>query len=61
LVPEIKKEIKKLIEARFIRESKCPTSIANIVPTRKKNGQFYMCMDFRDLNAACHELSTHRV
>lgn len=27
--------------------------ISNIVPVRKKNGQVRVCVDFRDLNAAC--------
>ena len=53
LVPEIEKEVNKLIEAGFIREVKYPTWIANIVPVRKKNGQLRICVDFRDLNDAC--------
>ena len=53
MVPEIKKEVNKLIEAGFIREVKYPTWIANIVPVRKKNGQLRICVDFRDLNDAC--------
>ncbi|CAM8911187.1 unnamed protein product [Rhodiola kirilowii] len=53
LVPEIEKEINKLIDADFIREVKYPTWIANIVPVRKKNGQLRVCVDFRDLNEAC--------
>ena len=53
LVPEIEKEVNKLIEAGFIREVKYPTWIANIVPVRKKNGQLRICVDFRDLNEAC--------
>jgi len=53
LVPEIEKEVNKLIEAGFIREVKYPTWIANIVPVGKKNGQLRICVDFRDLNDAC--------
>ncbi|XP_074284154.1 uncharacterized protein LOC141608708 [Silene latifolia] len=53
LVPEIEKEVNKLIEAGFIREVKYSTWIANIVPVRKKNGQLRICVDFRDLNDAC--------
>ncbi|XP_074301034.1 uncharacterized protein LOC141632380 [Silene latifolia] len=53
LVPEIEKEVNKLIEAGFIREVKYSTWIANIVPVRKKNGQLHICVDFRDLNDAC--------
>ncbi|XP_074314028.1 uncharacterized protein LOC141649233 [Silene latifolia] len=53
LVPEIEKEVNKLIEAGFIREVRYSTWIANIVPVRKKNGQLRICVDFRDLNDAC--------
>ncbi|XP_074293723.1 uncharacterized protein LOC141620863 [Silene latifolia] len=53
LVPEIEKEVNKLIEVGFIREVKYSTWIANIVPVRKKNGQLRICVDFRDLNDAC--------
>ncbi|XP_074298271.1 uncharacterized protein LOC141629114 [Silene latifolia] len=53
LVPEIEKEVNKIIEAGFIREVKYSTWIANIVPVRKKNGQLRICVDFRDLNDAC--------
>ncbi|XP_074300530.1 uncharacterized protein LOC141631807 [Silene latifolia] len=53
LVPEIEKEVNKLIEAGFIREVKYSTWIANIVPVRKKNGQLRICVHFRDLNDAC--------
>ncbi|XP_074313449.1 uncharacterized protein LOC141648620 [Silene latifolia] len=53
LIPEIEKEVNKLIEAGFIREVTYPTWIANIVPVRKKNGQLRVCVDFRDLNNAC--------
>ncbi|XP_074315122.1 uncharacterized protein LOC141651303 [Silene latifolia] len=53
LIPEIEKEVNKLIEAGFIHEVRYPTWIANIVPVRKKNGQLRVCVDFRDLNDAC--------
>ncbi|CAM8980329.1 unnamed protein product [Rhodiola kirilowii] len=53
LVPEIEKEVNKLIDADFIHEVKYPTWIANIVLVRKKNGQLRVCVDFRDLNEAC--------
>jgi len=47
LVPKIEKDINKLKEAGFIHEVKYPMWIANIVPTRKKNGQLRICVDFR--------------
>jgi len=44
LLPEIKKEVGKLIEARFIHEVKYPTWTANIVPVRKKKwATSYLC------------------
>ncbi|KAG9444902.1 hypothetical protein H6P81_016242 [Aristolochia fimbriata] len=52
LVPEIEKEVDKLIASNFIREVKYPPWIANIVPVNKKNGQIRVCVDFRDLNKA---------
>jgi len=39
LVPEIEKEVNKLIKAGFIGDVRYPTWNANIVPVRKKNGQ----------------------
>ncbi|KAG9442376.1 hypothetical protein H6P81_018230 [Aristolochia fimbriata] len=53
LVPKIEKEVDKLIAANFIREVKYPSRTANIVPVKKKNGQIWVCIDFRDLNKAC--------
>ncbi|KAG9450555.1 hypothetical protein H6P81_010520 [Aristolochia fimbriata] len=53
LVPEIEKEVDKLIAANFIREVKYPSWNANIVLVKKKNGQIWVCVDFRDLNKAC--------
>ena len=53
LIPQIKGEVNKLIEAGFIREVKYPTWISNIVLVRKKNGQIRVCVDFCDLNRAC--------
>jgi len=53
LVPRIKKEVNKLIEAGFICEVKYPTWIANIVPISKKNGQLHICVDFWHPNNYC--------
>lgn len=43
----------KFIAAGFMREVQYPKWISNIVPVRKKNRQVRVCVDFRDLNAAC--------
>ncbi|KAG9442418.1 hypothetical protein H6P81_018272 [Aristolochia fimbriata] len=53
LVPEIEKEVDKLIATNFIWEVKYPSWIANIIPVKKKTGQIRVCVDFRDLNKAC--------
>ncbi|XP_060200095.1 uncharacterized protein LOC132628316 [Lycium barbarum] len=55
LVPSIENEVNKLIEVGFIREVKYPTWISSIVPVKKKTGQIRVCVDFRDLNNACHK------
>ncbi|GKV07168.1 hypothetical protein SLEP1_g18969 [Rubroshorea leprosula] len=49
---KIKEEVEKLLATRFIKPTKKPTWLANIVPVRKKNGQIRCCVDFRDLNKA---------
>ncbi|KAI0526805.1 hypothetical protein KFK09_002396 [Dendrobium nobile] len=46
-------EVKKLAEARFIREEQYPSWVASVVPVRKKNGQIWIYVDYRDLNKAC--------
>nr|MCH9869614.1 RNA-directed DNA polymerase [Serratia marcescens] len=53
LEEKVNLEVKKLIEAGFIREEKYAEWIANIVPVKKKNGSIRVCVDFRDLNKAC--------
>ncbi|KAG9447539.1 hypothetical protein H6P81_013667 [Aristolochia fimbriata] len=53
LVPEIEKEVDKLIAANFIREVKYPSWIANIMSVKKKSGQIRVCVSFCDLNKAC--------
>lgn len=53
LAVKIELELNKLQATNFIREVKYPTWIENIVPFKKKNGQIRVCVDFRDLNAAC--------
>ena len=47
------RSVNKLIEVGFIREVQYPEWIFNIVPVKKKNGQIWVCVDFRDLNNAC--------
>jgi hypothetical protein len=49
---EIKTEIEKLHEAKFIRPCRYADWISSIVPVRKANGKLQICIDFRDLNRA---------
>ena len=49
----IKAEVYKLTACDFIREEQHPNWVANIVPVIKKNGKIWVCIDYRDLNAAC--------
>jgi len=48
-----KSEVKKLIYSGFVREEQYPDWVANIVSVPKKNGKIQICIDYRDLNAAC--------
>ena len=49
----IAEEVRKLLEAGFIREVYYPDWLANMVMVKKSNGKWRMCVDFRDLNRAC--------
>ena len=46
-------EIRKLLEADFIREVYYPNWLANVVMVKKANGKWRICVDFTDLNRAC--------
>jgi hypothetical protein len=52
ILDDIKKEIERLFEAKFIRSCRYAEWILNIVPVYKKNGKMRVCIDFRDLNKA---------
>ena len=49
----VAKEVRKLLEAGFIREVYYPDWLANVVMVRKNNEKWRMCVDFTDLNKAC--------
>jgi hypothetical protein len=49
---EVKKEVEKMLEARFIRTCRYAEWISSVVPVQKKDGRWRVCVDFRDLNRA---------
>ena len=52
-VEAVRSEVRRLREARAIREAFFPERLANIVVVKKKNGKWRVCIDFTDLNRAC--------
>ena len=52
ILPDIKAEITKLGEAKFIWQCQYAEWISNVVLVYKKNGKLRVCIDFRNLNKA---------
>ena len=52
MLMKIKKEVKNQLDAGFLKVSKYPQWVANIVPIPKKNDKVRMCVDYQDLNRA---------
>jgi hypothetical protein len=52
LLPRIKDEIHRLLEANFIRPCRYAEWVSNIVPVEKESGKLRVCIDFRNLNRA---------
>jgi hypothetical protein len=50
-------ELRKLLEAGFIKEVFHPTWLANPVLVKKKNRKWRMCVDYTSLNKACPKIS----
>jgi hypothetical protein len=46
-------ELQKLLEAGFVKEVFYPMWLANPVLVKKKNGKWWMCVDYTSLNKAC--------
>jgi hypothetical protein len=53
----IRAELRKLLEAGFIKEVFHPTWLANHVLVKKKNGKWLMCVDYTSLNKACPKVT----
>jgi hypothetical protein len=52
IMVDVKAEITRLYEAKFIRQCQYAEWISSVVPMYKKNGKMRVCIDFRDLNKA---------
>ena len=50
---QITQEVKKLLAAGFIKPIQHPKWLSSVVLVKKKNGQIWYCVDFRNLNKAC--------
>jgi hypothetical protein len=50
-------ELRKLLEAGFIKEVFHPTWLANPVLVKEKNGKWRMCVDYTSLNKACPKVT----
>jgi hypothetical protein len=46
-------ELRKLLEAGFIKEVFHPMRLTNLVLVKKRNGKWRMCVDYTSLNKAC--------
>jgi hypothetical protein len=52
VLEEVKKEVEKWLEAGFIRPCRYAEWISSVVPVRKKDGRWRVCVNFRNLNRA---------
>jgi hypothetical protein len=52
ILEEVKKEVQKMLDARFIRPCLYAEWISSVVIVQKKDGRWRVCVDFRDLNRA---------
>jgi hypothetical protein len=53
IVEAAKAKVQRLLDSGFIREVVYPQWLANVVIVRKKNGTWWMCIHFIDLNRCC--------
>jgi hypothetical protein len=50
LEPIVQKELNKLLSAKIIFPVRHTQWVSNLVPMRKKNGEIWLCVNFRNLN-----------
>jgi hypothetical protein len=50
LMSIIRKEMKRMLDAKIIVPLRYSNWVANLVPVRKKSGEIHLCVDFRNLN-----------
>lgn len=50
LLPSIEKEVNRLYKSGIIVPIRFLVWISNLVPVRKRTGEIYLCIDFRNLN-----------
>ena len=53
LAPLVQQELKKMIDAGIIQQTRHSSWCSNLVVSRKKNGKIRLCIDFMNLNIAC--------
>ncbi|KAL0423397.1 UNVERIFIED_CONTAM: Transposon Ty3-G Gag-Pol polyprotein [Sesamum radiatum] len=49
----IKKEVEKLLKAKYMQSMQYPEWLANVVLVPKPNGKWCLCIDFTDFHKAC--------
>ncbi|CAA0840982.1 Unknown protein, partial [Striga hermonthica] len=49
----LEEEVNKLVDNKFVKETKYPTWVSNPVLVKKASGAWRLCIDFSDLNKAC--------
>jgi hypothetical protein len=52
-IEAVKTEVQRLLDASFIREVVYLHWLVNVMMVRKKNGKWWMCTDFTDMNKCC--------
>jgi hypothetical protein len=50
LLPIMEREVRKMLQAQIIVPLRYSEWVANLVPVRKKSGEIWLCVDFRNLN-----------